>query len=203
MSSLREQSNGLLKSLLELNQQTQKARRKRRQLRERSGDIIVAGIGISLGLVCAFFPWYVFFNQEKFGIRAVQFSGGSVSQTLPENLTYQPTLVGQGFSLEDVPLLELDRIATGAVPDASDPSVGEVPLSEQPFPGEDIPVPEYRVVHVANGRAMIEDEEGLYVVQAGSLLPDNSRVSAIEQRQEGWVVITSDDKVVPLSGLGR
>ena len=50
---------------------------------------------------------------------------------------------------------------------------------------------------------MIEDEEGLYVVQAGSLLPDNSRVSAIEQRQEGWVVITSDDKVVPLSGLGR
>lgn len=203
MSSLREQSNGLLKSLLELNQQTQKARRKRRQLRERSGDIIVAGIGISLGLVCAFFPWYVFFNQEKFGIRAVQFSGGSVSQTLPENLTYQPTLVGQGFSLEDVPLLELDRIATGAVPDASDPSVGEVPLSEQPFPGEDIPVPEYRVVHVANGRAMIEDEEGLYVVQAGSLLPDNSRVSAIEQRQDGWVVITSDDKVVPLSGLGR
>ena len=189
--------------LLELNQQTQKARRKRRQLRERSGDIIVAGIGISLGLVCAFFPWYVFFNQEKFGIRAVQFSGGSVSQTLPENLTYQPTLVGQGFSLEDVPLLELDRIATGAVPDASDPSVGEVPLSEQPFPGEDIPVPEYRVVHVANGRAMIEDEEGLYVVQAGSLLPDNSRVSAIEQRQDGWVVITSDDKVVPLSGLGR
>ena len=203
MSSLREQSNGLLKGLLELNQQTQKARRKRRQLRERSGDIIVAGIGISLGLVCAFFPWYVFFNQEKFGIRAVQFSGGSVSQTLPENLTYQPTLVGQGFSLEDVPLLELDRIATGAVPDASDPSVGEVPLSEQPFPGEDIPVPEYRVVHVANGRAMIEDEEGLYVVQAGSLLPDNSRVSAIEQRQDGWVVITSDDKVVPLSGLGR
>ena len=203
MSSLREQSNGLLRSLLELNQQTQKARRKRRQLRERSGDIIVAGIGISLGLVCAFFPWYVFFNQEKFGIRAVQFSGGSVSQTLPENLTYQPTLVGQGFSLEDVPLLELDRIATGAVPDASDPSVGEVPLSEQPFPGEDIPVPEYRVVHVANGRAMIEDEEGLYVVQAGSLLPDNSRVSAIEQRQDGWVVITSDDKVVPLSGLGR
>ena len=203
MSSLREQSNGLLRSLLELNQQTQKARRKRRQLRERSGDIIVAGIGISLGLVCAFFPWYVFFNQEKFGIRAVQFSGGSVSQTLPDNLTYQPTLVGQGFSLEDVPLLELDRIATGAVPDASDPSVGEVPLSEQPFPGEDIPVPEYRVVHVANGRAMIEDEEGLYVVQAGSLLPDNSRVSAIEQRQEGWVVITSDDKVVPLSGLGR
>lgn len=203
MSSLREQSNGLLMGLLELNQQTQKARRKRRQLRERSGDIIVAGIGISLGLVCAFFPWYVFFNQEKFGIRAVQFSGGSVSQTLPENLTYQPTLVGQGFSLEDVPLLELDRIATGAVPDASDPSVGEVPLSEQPFPGEDIPVPEYRVVHVANGRAMIEDEEGLYVVQAGSLLPDNSRVSAIEQRQDGWVVITSDDKVVPLSGLGR
>ena len=203
MSSLREQSNGLLKGLLELNQQTQKARRKRRQLRERSGDIIVAGIGISLGLVCAFFPWYVFFNQEKFGIRAVQFSGGSVSQTLPDNLTYQPTLVGQGFSLEDVPLLELDRIATGAVPDASDPSVGEVPLSEQPFPGEDIPVPEYRVVHVANGRAMIEDEEGLYVVQAGSLLPDNSRVSAIEQRQDGWVVITSDDKVVPLSGLGR
>lgn len=203
MSSLRERCNGILRGLLVLSEKSQAARRKRRHLKQRSGDIIVAGLGISLGLVCAFFPWYVFFNQDQFGIRRVQFAGGSTTQVLPENLTYQPTLVGKGFSLEDVPLLELDRIATGAVPDASDPSVGEVPLSDQPFPGDELPPPEYRVVHVANGRAMIEDEEGLYIVQAGSLLPDKSRVSMIEQRQEGWVVITSDDKIVPLSGIGR
>lgn len=203
MSRLRNRSNNVLKGLLALNDESREARRKRRMLKERSGDVVVAGIGISLGLVCAFFPWYVFFNQEKFGIQAVEFAGGGTTQTLPENLTYQPTLVGQGFSLEDVPLLELDRIATGTVPDAADPSIGEVPLSEQPFPGDSVPVPDYRVVHVANGRAMIEDEEGLYIVQAGSLLPDKSRVAAIEQRNDSWVVVTSDDKIVPPADLGR
>jgi hypothetical protein len=168
--------------------------------RERSSDVIVAGLGIALGLVCAFFPWYVFFNQDKFGIRAVQFSGGNDSRLAPENLTYQPSLVGQGFSVEDVPLLQLDRIATGTVPGEGDPFAREVPLSDQPFPGDLEPAPEYRVVHIANGRAMIEDKEGLYVVQTGSILPDKSRVASIEQRDGSWVIVTSTDKVVPLQG---
>lgn len=164
---------------------------------DRYSDAIVAGLGIALGLVCAFFPWYVFFNQEKFGIRAVEFSGGDGTMIAPENLVYQPSLIGQRIAIEDVPLLELDQIATGTVPDGADPSADAVPLSDQPFPGDEEPAPEYRVVHVAAGRAMIEDKEGLYVVQTGSILPDKSRVASIEKRGDAWVVVTDLDKVLP------
>jgi hypothetical protein len=200
LSTLRNRTASIVSGWLRFRRPEQDTLRKTRRKRERSSDVIVAGLGIALGLVCAFFPWYVFFNQEKFGIRAVQFSGGNASEIAPQNLTYQPSLVGQGFSVEDVPLLELDRIATGTVPGEGDPSATEVPLSDQPFPGDLEPPPEYRVVHIANGRAMIEDKEGLYVVQTGSILPDKSRVASIEQRDGSWVVVTSTDKIVPLQG---
>ena len=39
---------------------------------------------------------------------------------------------------------------------------------------------------------MIEDDAGLWVVQPGSMLPDSSRVAAIEQRDGKWVLVTTD-----------
>jgi hypothetical protein len=198
LSTARNEGAGA-RGWLRLLRREKPARRRKGYASEQSSDVIIAGLGIALGLVCAFFPWYVFFNQDKFGIRAVQFSGDGSTDIVPDNLTYQPSLVGQRISVQDVPLLELDGIATGTVPDEADPAASEVPLSQQPFPGDDgEPPPEYRVVHIANGRAMIEDKEGLYVVQTGSILPDKSRVASIEQRDGGWVIITNSDQVVPL-----
>jgi hypothetical protein len=55
------------------------------------------------------------------------------------------------------------------------------------------------MVHVANGRAMIEDDAGLWIVQRGSILPDSSQVSSIEQRNGKWVMVTSTDQVIELS----
>ena len=46
---------------------------------------------------------------------------------------------------------------------------------------------------------MIEDSDGLWVVQRGSQLPDASRVAAIEQRKGRWVLVTSNDTVVELA----
>ena len=69
-------------------------------------------------------------------------------------------------------------------------------VDEQPFPPE---INAFRLVHVANGRAMIADDSGLWVVQRGSRLPDNSRVAGIEQRDGKWVLVTSADKVIELS----
>ena len=69
-------------------------------------------------------------------------------------------------------------------------------IEDQPFPGDEI---NFQLVYVANGRAMIEDDTGLLVVQAGSKLPDNSKVASIEQRSGKWVIVTSADQVVELS----
>ncbi len=160
--------------------------------RDRS-DIVVAALGITLGLTCALFPWYIFFNQEQFGVREFVFEGrGSV--TPPSNLVYQPALINQPFSTGEVPKMNLDFFPTATLPGEED-EVRAVPASEQPFPSDLI---SFKLVHVANGRAMIQDEDGLWVVQRGSRLPDASEVASIEQRGGNWVLVTTLDKVVEL-----
>lgn len=54
----------------------------------------------------------------------------------------------------------------------------------------------YKLVHIANGRAMIEDEHGVTIVERGSRLPDNNQVEAIEQREGRWVMVTSADEIL-------
>lgn len=162
----------------------------------RRGDITVVALGITLAAICALFPWYIFFNQEKFGVRAMKFEGGGTpvasGATGPA-----PQRVGAPMDVKDVPVMDLDLFATGTVPDKKDDQLGMAPgLDQQPFPTA---TPEFRLVHVANGRAMIEDDAGLWVVQPGSVLPDSSRVTSIEKRDGNWVIVTSTDQVFALT----
>lgn len=160
-------------------------------------DVMLASLGITLGLICALFPWYIFFNQEQFGVRAMKFSGQSGPVSGPISLGDQPQRVGAPMSVDDIPTLQLDLFATGTVGGSGDDDgQAATTIEDQPFPFED---PQYRLVHVANGRAMIEDDAGLFVVQRGSRLPDNSRVTAIEQRDGKWVLVTSTDRVIALT----
>lgn len=158
---------------------------------DRRSDFVVAGLGVTLGLICALFPWYIFFNQEQFGIRAMRLggqganSGRAIAENapLPARLRELPELPG-----------DLDMFSTGNIADG--PLLDPPGVDEQPFPGA---AAEFRLVHVANGRAMIEDDAGLWIVQSGSRLPDSSRVAAIEQRAGKWVLVTSKEKVIELS----
>ena len=157
-------------------------------------DFVTAALGITLGLTCALFPWYIFFNPEKFGVREFVFDGNRGSQS-PGTAGYQPGLIGTHFTTGDIPPMSLDFIPTATVRGEND-KLRSIPASEQPFPSDLI---KYRLVHVANGRAMIEDEDGLWVVQPGSRLPDASKVASIEQRNGKWVLVTSLDRVVELT----
>jgi len=145
-------------------------------------------------IVCAVFPWYIFYNQEQFGVRAMKFQGNQ-SASAPSSLSPQPSRVGQPMDVRDVPVMDLDLISTATVPGPSEvPEVVE--LEDQPFPADTV---EYQLIHVANGRAMIEDEDGIWVVQPGSILPDASRVATIEQRDGKWVLVTTFDRTVELA----
>lgn len=159
----------------------------------RRSDIVIAGLGVTLGLVCALFPWYIFFNQEKFGVRAMRFDGNGDALP-PAELAYQPQLIGAPMSTGDIPQMDLDFLPTGTSPDPSDPR-RTAPVAEQPFPADLIG---YELVHVVNGRAMIADEAGLWVVQPGSQLPDASHVRSIERRDGKWVLVTTSDRVVKM-----
>lgn len=154
--------------------------------------MLIGVFGLGLAVLCALFPWYIFHNQEKFGVREMRFSGSFTPGRTGTTEAALPMLPPIGA--DEVPVLELDLFATATIPDEA-PSADEIASLHQPFPEM---APAFRVVHVANGRAMIEDDQGLWVVQRGSSLPDASLVAAIEQREGGWVVVTSREDVFAL-----
>lgn len=155
----------------------------------RRSDFVVAALGITLGLICALFPWYIFFNQEQFGVQAIKFGGtGTNSGRAGGGVVAERSAP---LTAKDVPVANLDLLATGTVQDDPNPAP-----AEQPFPAD---ATKFRMVHVANGRAMIEDDAGLWIVQRGSILPDSSEVASIEQRKGKWVMVTSTDQVIELS----
>lgn len=157
-------------------------------------DFIVGALGITLGLTCALFPWYIFFNQEKFGVREFVFSGEG-GRGAATHIAYQPTRIGQPFAQGDVPRMDLDFFPTATLP-AEGASRTAAGVAAQPFPPDLV---SYQLVHVANGRAMIMDDAGLWVVQPGSQLPDASRVASIEKRGNRWVIVTTLDRVIELA----
>jgi len=159
---------------------------------DRRSDVVIAALGITLGLICALFPWYIFFNQEQFGVQAMKF-GGSGSNA--GRVSGGTQLVNSGSADTSKTVPEIDLLATGTLPDDQEDPDKAPGLDQQPFPAAS----EFKMVHVANGRAMIEDDTGLWLVQRGSVLPDSSRVASIEQRGGKWVIVTSTDKVIPLS----
>jgi hypothetical protein len=158
---------------------------------DRRSDLVIAALGITLGLICALFPWYIFFNQDQFGVQAMKFGGtGTNSGRAGGGVVAQRSAP---LTAKDVPAANLDLLATGTVQDDANPAPAP---GEQPFPAD---AAKFRMVHVANGRAMIEDDAGLWIVQRGSILPDSSQVSSIEQRNGKWVMVTSADQVIELS----
>lgn len=158
------------------------------------GDLVLFASGIVLSGFCAFFPWYVFFNQDQFGIRAVKLENIPSSGRTPRGAIPADRAASEQAA-RDNRETDLDTFTTGTTPPTS--SEDDDPRTvEQPFPA---PVPEFELVHVANGRAMIQDDQGLYVVQRGSLLPDNSRVAKIEKRNGSWVLVTTADRVLEIA----
>lgn len=156
----------------------------------KAGDFAITACGVGLAALCAVFPWYIFFHQEQFGIRPLAFAGGT-----PSARGLEPEARAD---FADGP--QLDFIPTGAVPetlrfdDASPFDMERIP--EQPFPGNRV---SFRLLHAANGRAMIEDEAGFWLVRHGSSLPDGSRVAKILQRGDTWVLVTSEKREVTLT----
>ncbi|RVC59637.1 hypothetical protein EN759_32245, partial [Mesorhizobium sp. M00.F.Ca.ET.038.03.1.1] len=94
---------------------------------DRRSDFVIAALGITLGLICALFPWYIFFNQEQFGVQTIKF-GGSGSNSGREGGGVVAQRSGP-LTAKDVPNPDIDLFATGTVQDDPAP-----PPADQPFP---------------------------------------------------------------------
>ena len=162
-----------------------------------TSDMILAVAGVVLAAFAAFFPWYVFFNKEDFEVHG---PGGHMVRDLPEapfrNVVSISPIASKDNDRNMVPPDSIDAVITATVPDetgALQPK--EDPLLDpldQPLPGAAV----FKLLHVTNGKALIQDSTGMFIVRVGSVLPDNSRLSTIEKRDGEWVLVTSNGDVI-------
>nr|WP_210384042.1 flagellar protein [Rhizobium sp. RCAM05973] len=148
--------------------------------------------GLALAGASAFFPWYVFLNPDKFGIHVAE---GDRSRDLPnwpgrEIVSVSPLAMVNKNPNGPKDLIP-DPLTTATVSNAGRDDDKGQPAEDQPLPGKS----PFHLLHVVNGRALIEDDTGMYVVRVGSILPDNSRLATIEQRDGKWVIVTSTGDV--------
>ncbi|TDH38259.1 flagellar protein [Pseudohoeflea suaedae] len=162
--------------------------------RRSSGDRVLVFSGFALAAAAALFPWFVFFNQDRFDITVMPWDE---NRDLPEKPAMQinsisPLALTDGDSGTMSAEKLFDPITTATVGDAAEggglTSDAVNASLDQDFPG----APSYQLLHVANGRALIEDRSGMYLIQVGSPLPDNSILTAMEERDGKWVLITSN-----------
>lgn len=149
--------------------------------------------GLLLAGASAIFPWYVFFNEGKFGINVAE---GDRMRDLPNwparnVFSVSPLALANRTPPEIKPDVPVDPLTTATVSSLGKEEDKGAPAEEQPFPGKS----SFRLLHVANGRALIEDTSGMYVVRVGSILPDESRLATLEQRDGQWVIVTSKGEV--------
>lgn len=152
-------------------------------------DRIIGWSGAVLALAAAFFPWYVFVNEDKFGLDALR---AMVSQD-PAVPSRRSTSDNNAGGIEERTLAALprpeDSIVTGTVPakESAEKDDSAESLPAQPFPA----APRgFRLLKVIKGQAMIEDATGIYVVHKGDVLPDQTKVADLEQRDGKWVLVT-------------
>lgn len=162
---------------------------KKRSIRD--FDRMLTGGLIVVAATAAALPWYVFFNPEKFGISGAgwealknmpQKDGGGVMAIVPH--------VDEGLTSDgrkDAATPDIDALTTATVQTTGEGQNTNTDGKSQPFPGGT----RFKLLHVSNGRALIEDKSGMFLVQIGSVLPDESRLLSMSNVEGKWQIITS------------
>lgn len=157
-------------------------------------DRMLVMSGVALAAMAAFFPWYVFLNPQEFSVPPLW---QGENRDLPETPAHEVMSVSPTAMVDDdeaEPDGHVDPVKTATVPNlGNEKKSGATP--ENPL-DQPLPAPTgFRLMHVANGRALIEDASGMYIVRVGSILPDNSRLATLEERNGEWVIVTSNGDV--------
>jgi hypothetical protein len=153
-------------------------------------DRIVGWSGATLALMAAFFPWYVFVNEDKFGLETLRYlvSGDAAPPSRTSALDNASNRAPERLRVASLPRPE-DKLVTGTVPAEEEPAAtdSQQPMPEQPFPAAPR---NFRLLKVIRGQAMIEDATGIFVVRKGDVLPDRTKVAGLEQREGKWVLLS-------------
>lgn len=152
-----------------------------------TADRVIGWSGAMIALAAAFFPWYVFVNEDKFGLDALR----AMVSGDPAVPSRRSTLERDANGIPDRKTALApadDKIVTGTVPAVEEPSNdAEQALPAQPFPAAPR---DFKLLKVIKDQAMIEDGTGIFVVRKGDVLPDRTKVADLEQRDGKWVLVT-------------
>jgi hypothetical protein len=166
----------------------------RRKIQSPAIDRVLALVGLGLAGASAFFPWYVFFNEDKFAINVAE---GDRTRDLPDwparnVFSVSPLAMTNKNDIENQAQPIVDPLTTATISNADTNRNGDgIYPEDQPFPSTSA----FRLLHVANGRALIQDPSGMYVVRVGSTLPDETKLAKIEQQDGKWVIVTSNGSI--------
>lgn len=158
--------------------------------------------GIALAGLAAFFPWYAFYNSKNLA----HVPGTAIgSRDLPEMaardvVNPSPSAIPDKDAALNGTNPEL--IVTGAIPDELLTGTNPEPETkheedheaeaEQPMPIDT----SYKLLHVANGEAMIEYGGGIFLARVGEVLPDDSRIATMKKDGDKWVIVTDKGDVI-------
>lgn len=161
-----------------------------------NSEFAVTWSAIGLATVAALFPWYVFLNTEKFGIASIETDGmRDLPHTGPREVFSVSPLAMPNRNKEDMLAIEFppDPLTTATISNKGGERQSDfgAKKEDQPYPGK----ANFRLLHVANGRALIEDGSGMYMLRIGSILPDDSKLTKIEKRDGAWLIESSSGSV--------
>ncbi len=153
----------------------------------RQFDRVLTGGLIAVAAAAAALPWYVFLNPEKFGMsgrgwealmNVPQRGGGGGEAVIPH--------ADDSAAIEPKDAI-VDNVITATVPAIDKDIISDSSAAQQPFPGG----VNFKLLHVSNGRALIEDKSGMFLVQIGSVLPDESKLLSMTKVDGRWKIVTS------------
>jgi hypothetical protein len=160
-------------------------------------DYALSFVGLCLGTAAAVFPWHVYLNPGSYGPPRMEFSrnGELRSDEIAAIAAGNPMFdfeSGKFIANYREPLI-VDPVITGEI--NRDPAAEKRDL--RAFPGNGT---RFRVFAVSAGRALVGDSEGVYLVRRTSRLPDGTIVKAIDRDDQGWRILTSQEKVLRPNG---
>ncbi|MEZ5811869.1 MAG: hypothetical protein R3D45_10700 [Rhizobiaceae bacterium] len=148
-------------------------------------DTALGLFGVALAAGSLYFPWYVYRHSDRFQPPRIEYSGNTELYGEPEDRTgvlWLQAQLPQGTIL--------DPIETGTVDKPQEEeTAGEAR-------GEPTRSAAYRLVFVANGRALVRDDTGVFVVTPNSTLPDGQRVTEFRSVDDQWELLTSGNEIV-------
>ena len=156
-------------------------------------DYVLSVIGLCLGTAAALFPWHVYLNPDSYGPPRMAFSRDGI---IPEAEIQAQQSGAPLHEPETGPVVadgrkpDVDMVTTGEINRDATSGLGD---PKQAFPSNGA---RFEVLVVDGTRALVGDSDGVYLVRPQSRLPDGTLAMSFKQDEEGWYILTSEEKIL-------